>query len=278
MVTMSLVWLSIAAIILYSGGTLFRFLGPDSLTSSRKKNMMMTAGLLAAVLHGIVVFESLLTPNGINLSFFTVAALIGFMLVTLTWLISLYAPLENLFVMIFPLSALSLVGLTIKPLTAWNMSQEMIALWPHIFLSLLAYTVLAACCCQAVLMLIGERQLRERRWLNFIPMLPPLTVMDGLLFRLLWAGFMLLSIAILTGFIFLENIFQQRVVHHTVLSLSSWCIFAVLLWGRTARGWRGRIAARWTIIGFGLLLLAYFGSKLVIEIILANDGSSSWTP
>ena len=269
---MSLVWLSVVAIILYLGGTFLRFLAPIGADDNRKK-MMMIAGLLAAILHGIVVFESLLTTSSINLSFFTVAALIGFMLVTLIWLISLYAPLENLFVLIFPLSALSLVGLTIKPLTASGMSPVMMILWPHILLSLLAYTVLAACCCQALLMLIREQQLREHRWLNFAPMLPPLTVMDILLFRLLWAGFILLSIAILTGFIFLENIFQQRVVHHTVLSLSSWFIFAVLLWGRNAKGWRGRIAARWTIIGFGLLLLAYFGSKLVLEIFLVSSGN-----
>ncbi|OOZ35821.1 cytochrome c biogenesis protein CcsA, partial [Solemya elarraichensis gill symbiont] len=70
------------------------------------------------------------------------------------------------------------------------------------------------------------------------------------------------------GFIFLEDMFAQHLVHKTLLSLIAWCVFAILLHGRFKFGWRGRKALKWTLAGFAFLLLAYFGSKAVIELIL----------
>lgn len=103
---------------------------------------------------------------------------------------------------------------------------------------------------------------------GFIQLLPPLQTMETLLFEMIWAGLILLSISIVSGLIFLDNIFAQHLVHKSVLSISAWLTFAVLLWGRHQSGWRGITAIRGTLIGFALLLLAYFGSKLVLEIIL----------
>jgi ABC-type uncharacterized transport system permease subunit len=57
-------------------------------------------------------------------------------------------------------------------------------------------------------------------------------------------------------------------VHKTVLSILAWWVFAILLWGHWRYGWRGRTAIRWSLSGFVVLMLAYFGTKLVIELIL----------
>jgi ABC-type uncharacterized transport system permease subunit len=92
--------------------------------------------------------------------------------------------------------------------------------------------------------------------------------MEALLFELLWCGEILLTIAIITGFIFLDDLFAQHLVHKTVFTLLAWCIYAILLWGRHAKGWRGNTALRWTLGGFCLLMLAYFGSKFVLEVLL----------
>jgi len=81
-------------------------------------------------------------------------------------------------------------------------------------------------------------------------------------------GFALLTLALVTGVLFLQDIFAQHLVHKTVLSIMAWCVFALLLWGRWRFGWRGRVAIRWTVGGFVFLMLAYFGSKLVLELIL----------
>jgi len=88
------------------------------------------------------------------------------------------------------------------------------------------------------------------------------------MFEMIFIGFVLLSFSLLTGFLFLDDMFAQRLVHKTILSILAWLAFAVLLWGRFRFGWRGRTAIRWTLVGFGALVLAYFGTKAVIELIL----------
>jgi ABC-type uncharacterized transport system permease subunit len=92
--------------------------------------------------------------------------------------------------------------------------------------------------------------------------------METLLFSLLWTGLAVLSVAIASGFAFLDNMFAQHVAHHTILSSLSWVMYVVLLAGHKLLGWRGVSAVRWTLIAFALLVLGYFGSKFVLEILL----------
>jgi ABC-type uncharacterized transport system permease subunit len=89
-----------------------------------------------------------------------------------------------------------------------------------------------------------------------------------MLFRSIWAGLSLLTLSIASGFLFLENADIPGLVHHTVITAAAWVIFVILLWGRYYLGWRGVLASRWTLAGFILLVLGYFGSKFVIELIL----------
>ena len=99
--------------------------------------------------------------------------------------------------------------------------------------------------------------------------LPSLQTMESLLFELLWAGLVFLSLSILSGFIFFEQM-SRGLIHHTSITLIAWVVFSILLWGRYRMGWRGATASRWTLSGFALLLVGYFGSKLVMEIFLAQ--------
>jgi len=90
------------------------------------------------------------------------------------------------------------------------------------------------------------------------------------LFELLTAGLVFLSLSIVTGFIYLADLSQSGLVHHTFITMAAWIVFAVLIWGRYQLGWRGSLASRWTLAGFALLLLGYFGSKIVLEVILTR--------
>ena len=110
--------------------------------------------------------------------------------------------------------------------------------------------------------------MRHRQPGGFLRGIPPLTAIESLLFQMIGAGFVLLSITLFSGLLFLKDIFAQHLVHKTVLSFIAWGVFGVLLWGRWRFGWRGRTAIRWTLSGFAFLALAYFGSKLVLELIL----------
>ena len=104
-----------------------------------------------------------------------------------------------------------------------------------------------------------------RRIADLPSVLPPLDALEKVMFRLIGAGFALLTLSLLTGFVFVTNLFAQRLLQKTVLSLIAWLLFGVLLIGRIRFGWRGRSAVRWTLTGFGVLAAAYFGSKFVLE-------------
>jgi ABC-type uncharacterized transport system permease subunit len=102
-------------------------------------------------------------------------------------------------------------------------------------------------------------------------MFPPLTLVEGLLFQLIGAGFVLLSLTLITGILFVENLFAQHLAHKTILSIAAWSVFGSLLFGRWRWGWRGRQAARITLFGMGLLLLAFLGTKFILEIVLQRS-------
>jgi ABC-type uncharacterized transport system permease subunit len=135
----------------------------------------------------------------------------------------------------------------------------------HILLSMGAAALLFAAAVTAILLVFLDRRLRTRRLSNLPSALPPLDALEKIMFRLIAAGFGLLTLALLTGFIFVTNLFTQNLVQKTVLSLIAWLLFGVLLVGRLAVGWRGRSAVRWTLWGFGILAVAYFGVKFVLE-------------
>jgi ABC-type uncharacterized transport system permease subunit len=135
----------------------------------------------------------------------------------------------------------------------------------HILLSMAAAALLFAAAVTAILLVILDRRLRTRRIADLSSALPPLDALEKVMFRLVAAGFGLLTLALITGFVFVTNLFTQNLVQKTVLSLIAWLIFGVLLIGRLRFGWRGRSAVRWTLSGFGILAVAYFGVKFVLE-------------
>jgi ABC-type uncharacterized transport system permease subunit len=121
---------------------------------------------------------------------------------------------------------------------------------------------------QGVMLLLQHQALHGHNPAGWIRRLPPMESVEQLMFRFIVIGFVLLTLALVTGFLFLENIFAQHLVHKTVLSVIAWLVFAVLLTGRHVAGWRGRTAVQWTLAGFVLMGLAYFGTKIVLEWVL----------
>ncbi len=138
----------------------------------------------------------------------------------------------------------------------------------HAISSALAFGVLFIAACQAVLLGLQNQALRHHHIRGMVQVLPPLTTMERLLFEMIWAGMGLLTLSILSGFLFVESMFAQHLAHKTILSMAAWVIFAILLISHHVLGWRGMRAVRWTLGGCAVLLLAYFGSKFVLEVIL----------
>ncbi len=259
----------IAAILLYLAGT---WLQARALAQNTSLPRWAVRALVipALVLHGIAALETTMRPEGINLSLVSVASLTALIVLAMVLAAGIARPVHSLFVLLFPLSALALLAslfLQRQQPSAAGMSD---ALAVHALVSVLAWSVLAMAALQSILVGIAERNIRARSHILALRILPPLETMEHLLFVMLWAGFAGLTVAIVSGFVYLDDMFAQRVVHHTLLSSASWVVYVVLLVGRLVFGWRGATAVRWTLSAFALLLLGYFGSKFVLEILLGS--------
>jgi len=137
-----------------------------------------------------------------------------------------------------------------------------------VIFALLGYSVLTLAALFAILLALQERALRARHFNGIVRALPPLTLTEALMFRLIGAGFVLLTLTLITGILFITNLFDQHLAHKTVLSIAAWLVFGALLFGRWRYGWRGRRAVQLTLAGMTLLLLAFFGSRFVLEVLL----------
>jgi len=262
--------LAFALYILAALGPLSRLLGRGPGLIRERRGFTLSAALAALLLHGIALYALLFGTEGMDLGFFNALALVGLIMALIALAACMKPAFENLAIVLFPLAGVSI-------LLAETLTHDVLLLpggsWPlytHILFSLLAYSLLAVAALQAVVLAMQERRLRRGTAGGMLSALPPLQEMERFLFQLIAAGFALLTLALFTGLIFVHNLFTQHLVHKTVLSLLAWLVFAVLLWGRWRFGWRGRTAIRWTLGGFASLMLAYFGSKLVLELILGR--------
>jgi ABC-type uncharacterized transport system permease subunit len=215
----------------------------------------------------------IIQPDGIKLGVGHAISAIAWLTVLVYWLGSLRNNLECLQGFVLPFAALSLAAPLLFPTTHTLLHTEQTLFKVHLSIATLAYSLFTIAAMHALLMAVAERHLHHSRSLStLMQRLPPLLTMEHLLFRILWAGFALLTLTLLSGMLFSEELFGKalQLSHKTVFALISWGIYAALLGGRLRYGWRGRTAIRWTLSGFAALLLAYIGSKFVLEIILGR--------
>lgn len=265
---METIFISIAAIVIYLFSGVLLLLRLKSSPIAVSKSRILFAAVVANLLHLGVIYQSTFTTQGIDIGFFSVFSLVGWLIALLLILSSIKQPVECLGIIVFPFGALSLALREFNPEAHYLTNTLSAGLEFHILVSILAYSMLSIAVVQAILLYLQDSQLRHKHPGGFVRTLPPLETMENLLFSMIGLGFTTLTISLLSGLFYLEDILAQHLVHKTVLSLGAWLLFGILLWGRIQFGWRGRTAIRWTISGFTLLVLAYFGSKFVIELIL----------
>jgi ABC-type uncharacterized transport system permease subunit len=230
----------------------------------------MVLAFFGLLLHGLLLFQNIVSVNGVNLGVFNAFSLICWTILLLLLLSSLSKPVETLGIFLLPMGAVAvLLEHSYQSVHIINESAPA-GLALHIIVSLLAYSLFTLASVQAVLLGIQDHHLHQRHPGGFIRALPPLQTMESLLFEMIGAGFVLLSLALVSGFTFLDDMFAQRLVHKTILSIVAWVVFGLLLWGRFRFGWRGQKALVWTLSGFVVLMLAYFGSKIAIELVIGS--------
>lgn len=234
------------------------------------RSLLLAVAFSAVALHGALLYSAILTDVGLNLGFGNAASLVAWVVAVLLLLAAVKPSLETLGIFVLPLAAVTLLLALAYPTDRLLTHEIGVGVELHIVCSVLAAGVLTIAAFQALLLAFQERRLRKKRPGGVARVLPPLQTQETLLFRMIEIGFFFLSLSLVTGVMFLEDIFAQHLVHKTVLSLLAWAVFAVLLWGRWRQGWRGQTAMRWSLAGFFSLMLAYFGSKLVLELILGR--------
>ena len=262
--------LSSIAIILYLAATMLlalKFYRPQT-PADKLKIAFNTTGLIALLLHAQLLYTLIVIDHGLDFSFFNAVSLIGWLVALIVMVTSLFRPLENLLLMLFPIAAITILLEIVIPGERLLTDSLSMGLRIHILLSICAYSLLMISAMQALILALQEKMLKAKRAAKVINILPPLQVMENLLVQLIVIGFFLLSLSLASGLMFINDLFGQHLVHKTILSMIAWVTYCILLWGRWARGWRGKKIIRWALGGFIALLLAYIGSKFVLELIL----------
>lgn len=241
--------------------------GSEAASAVRVAHLLIVVPL---VLHGLVLAVSIHRADGLYLGVGNAVSLIIALAVLIYWIGNFFYRLEVLHLLVLPAAAvLSLLPLAL-PVNHPLVNTASFAFKAHLMIAMLAYSLFTIASVHVLLMAFAERRLHAGNMPPFLQALPPLLTMETLLFRIISAGMILLTFTLGSGMLFSEEVFGRPLTftHKTIFGVLSWLIFAALLTGRAIYGWRGRIALRWTLAGFMSLLLAYVGSRFVVEVIL----------
>ncbi|WP_153076271.1 cytochrome C assembly family protein [Paraburkholderia bonniea] len=241
--------------------------------------------LVALLAHGVLLHVTIFPQNAMVFGFAFALSAMLWLGVGIYWIESFFFPLDGLRLLVLPLACIA----ALLPLAFGGtrvLSYSAAPLFKlHFLIANIAYGLFAIAALHAVLMLLVERRLHAMRggalqqqgaaagngWLaSWLDTLPPLLTLEKLLFRLIGAGFVLLTLTLLSGILFNEQLVGRALVldHKTVFAILSWLMFGALLTARKVSGWRGRAALRWVLVSFVALLFAYVGSRFVFEVLM----------
>ena len=227
----------------------------------------VAAGIIGWALHGWVLYMVVLAMPGLALNTGSAMSFVGWMIAGMGLVFLIRPANQGLAVMLVGLGGLAII---LTGLGGPGYSNPGLG-WPlkaHILLSVAAYSLLSIAAALAVLLAIQDNRLRSHKPVGWLRRLPAMDTMEGMMFGAINIGFIGLTLAVFSGLIFVDNLFAQHLAHKTILSLLSWAVFGTIALGRWRFGWRGRTALRWVLGGFVILALAYFGSKIVLELLL----------
>lgn len=244
---------------------------PNPVLRTTRARRAAVIGLAAGLVHAVALYTQFRSMPFSALHFFAAASLVAMLVGVLSSALVAWRSAALFGVVTWPLAAASLIAAAVVGSPANGSAGSNAVSWQialHAALAIIAYATLSMAALVAVGLVVQERALRHRRVSAVVAGLPPLAAAELLLYRLLGTGFVLLTLALLSGLLFIDDWFTQHLVHKTVLSIAAWIVLTVLLWGRWRLGWRGRPAAWAVIAAMVLLLLGFFGSKFVLELVL----------
>lgn len=234
--------------------------------------------MLALTLHAGALFTGILPNHGLFLGWALALSAAIWLGMLIFWAQSLFSRIDGLLLILLPAATLATLLAGLFPAGHYVPHANSEWLRIHLLIAFIAYGLTAVSALHAILMAAIDKHLHQPvaatpgqdMFSRVLNAMPPLLAQEKLLFQLLRIGFIVLSLTVVSGAIVSLRLSAQLVPfdHKTVFTLLSWITFGGLLWGRRTRGWRGRTALRWTLAGFAFVLLAYTGSRFVMDVIL----------
>ena len=260
----------IITILLYIAATLLLAANVFNILEKFTKNnlIILILGIFALSLHADILNQSIFLQTGVDVGFFNIISIIGWLVALIVLITSFFQPIQQLLLVLYPIAAITIPLEQLFPSDRILDQSLPMGLRIHILLSISAYSLLMIGTLQALLLAVQDKFIKSKQISKIIDILPPLQIMEQLLIQIIVIGFFLLSLSLTTGIMFIDNLFEQHLIHKTTLSILAWIVYAILLWGRWSLGWRGRRITRWVLVGFIILILAYTGSKFVLELLL----------
>lgn len=262
---------SLTALLLYLGASVTLVRGLLSgVRDTRARQFDLLLAYMAVIAHGLSLAPALLLEQAPNFALGNTLSLIAFLVMLLFLVARIFQPVHALGVMIFPSAFIGVAIAWLTPGPEYAVNLDGAAGLMHMTGAGLAYALLSLALAQAVLLHFYDRRLKNRQTSGIWNSLPPIQTMEQILFQLVYIGFALLSLTLISGALSSGQMFGQAFLfnHHTVLAVLAWVSLVALILGRHFLGWRGQIAILWTGAGFVLLGLGYFGTRFVLEVIL----------
>ncbi len=259
--------IAIVAAILYIFAIAMVVPGLVQQTGIKTKAVFICAAL-ALVFHAWLLYGLIHESSGQNLSILNVASVISFIISLVMSVAMLKTRLWFLLPVVYSFAVINILGSNFLPSEFVTHLENRPGLLTHITLALFSYSTLSIGALYALQLAWLDYKLKAKKAMAINPNLPPLMMVERQLFNIILVGTGLLTLTLISGFIFLEDMFSSETAHKSILSFIAWIVYSVLLWGHYQKGWRGRKVTWYAVAGATLLTLAYFGSRFVKEIIL----------
>lgn len=232
-----------------------------------------SAILVPLALHAWLIYERIFMQSELRFGFGQALSVMLWLAVLIYWIENWSVRLDSMLTTILASAAVCVMLPALFPGFSGRSHSDAAGFRIHLMLAMAAYSLFTLAALQALFMAVVEKRLHAGARAGPLAAMPPLLTLERVLFRFIGVGFVLLTATLITGFVFAEQVFGRafRFDHKTIFAIASWLIFAALLFGRWRFGWRGRIAIRWILAGFGVLLLAYVGTQFVLEVILRRE-------
>ena len=244
---------------------LTRYFTLETVTNQHRTTVNLLL-LIGCASHGYILLDQW-QDNGVFFGLATSASFVAWVVAAMLFVTSFTKPIHALGILVYPLSAITVIFSLIFPDTQNKVISVSIA--AHVFLSIGAYALLAIAVCQSVLLNIQEKRLHEHKINTFVKKLPALQTMEDFLYQTLKMGFILLTLSLISGYYYIDDFFTQKLTYKTILSVIAWIGFAGIVIGHKLFGWRGKLVTLATQIAFAVLVLSYFGTKFVLERLLS---------